>query len=151
MASVRDVRKAIGRGDADAALLLSWNALEPLRLKGDVGGLQTIGRVAVHILERGDGSQRLEAGKLLEVVEEALGAGRSDEPVASFGPAEPGAGPARDTVGEVERAEPMEIDVPELDGPPDEEEAGPRIPPLVWALIIAAFVLFNVLSGLLRE
>jgi len=150
MANAADVRRALSRGDTDEALVLAWNALEPLRLRGDRSGLKAVGETAAFIAEHGDGSQAREAERLLTAVRSMLqpeaaadvvriGAAERDVSVLSEAPDYDDGG-----------ADDVEYDVDH-----DETTAGdddrPRLGKLVWALIVAAFVIFNIVSGLLRE
>ncbi len=128
---LKQARKALGRGDADEALVLLWNALEPVRIAGDRGALRTIEQLATQIARAGDEAQQREAKRLLE----ALGAAvPQDEPVR----------PATAQVeAEVERrgedVEPEEA-APKAPG-------GLRLGPILWLLVLIALVLFNLLSN----
>lgn len=153
MATVRDARRALTRGDIDEALVALWNALEPLRLRGDRAGLKAIGEMAAYVGANGDGSQSREAERLLVQVRDLL----QLEPAPAVIAARAEAGsPRRDQSPPVVVA-PSEpgVDVDEMFEPDDEAaddaRPGPRFGPLVWALIVAAFVIFNIVSGLLRE
>ncbi len=128
---LKQARKALGRGDVDEALVLLWNALEPVRIAGDRRALRTIEQLATEIARAGDEAEQREAKRLLE----ALGASvPQDEPVR----------PATAQVeAEVERGgEDVET-----------EEAAPKAPgglrlgPIVWFLVLLAFLLFNLLSN----
>jgi hypothetical protein len=125
---IKRARAAVRRGDADGALVLLWNELEPARLSGDRRSLRAIGGLAAEIAERGDGGQRAEAQRLLEVLQRAGDEGDAtavlEGEVRAAG-YEPG--------DEVE-AEPVEA-------------PGFRFGTLVWLLIVIAVVVINVLSG----
>lgn len=158
---MRDARRALARGDTDEALVALWNALEPLRLSGDRRGLRAVGEMAAHVATHGDGSQAREAERLLGEVRDLLQLPPAPEQEvavhATVGRdrlppprAEP---PVSSTEtegewwdGELEpEVEPRRVEAEE------DERTGPRFGPLVWALIVAAFVIFNIVSGLLRE
>lgn len=128
---LKQARKALGRGDADEALVLLWNALEPVRIAGDRGALRTIEQLATEIARAGDEAQQREAKRLLE----ALGASvPQDEPVR---PATARADVERgDEEAETEEA------APEAEAP-----RGLRLGPIVWFLVLLAFLLFNLLSN----
>lgn len=64
MATVKEARRAVERGDVDEALVLLWNALEPLRLAGDTAGLQRVAALADEIAVLGDGEHAHEAALL---------------------------------------------------------------------------------------
>jgi hypothetical protein len=53
VATVKEARRAVERGDVDEALVVLWNALEPLRLAGDTAGLQRVAALAVAALDAG--------------------------------------------------------------------------------------------------
>jgi len=149
MGTVRQARRALSRGDVDAALVHMWNAVEPLRLSGDGSGLEDVARMATHVAAHGDGSQAREAERLLEEVR------RTVDPDA-LRPAAVTAASGVSTVGGRPEApaEWDDVDWGDVEPPVEEvepEPSGPRIGPLVWALIVAAFVIFNIVSGLLRE
>ena len=61
MASARDARKALDRGEPAEALVLLWNAVEPARIAGDERALREIGRLAERLRQEGDESERREA------------------------------------------------------------------------------------------
>lgn len=124
---IKQARAAVRRGDADGALVLLWNELEPARLSGDRRSLRAIGGLAAEIAERGDGGQRAEAQRLLEVLERA---GEEGDATAAL-------------EGEVSAAgyEPGEVEAEPVEGP------GFRFGTLVWLLIVIAVVVINVLSG----
>jgi hypothetical protein len=165
MSAVRDARRALARGDRDAALVDLWNALEPLRLRGDAAGLHRAAQLAAEIARTGDGSQAREAERLIEAVRltldpDARSAAEPSAPVV----AEPSPqvtvlddpSPAFEEADELEEADRLEVG--EYDPDADVEgvevedaEQRPRLRGLVWALIVAAFVIFNIVSGLLRE
>ncbi|MBD0329667.1 MAG: hypothetical protein ICV64_06145 [Thermoleophilia bacterium] len=138
MSNVRDAARALGRGDEAEALVLLWNELEPARLAGDRGTLQAIAALAGRIASAGDVAQRREAERLLETVERYA----SDEALA------PASGVAR-VDGDLT---PVESDV-EVDGTVSEERVQggrrPGLGGLLWLLLLAGIVLFNLLGDLL--
>jgi hypothetical protein len=147
MTTPREARRALARGDVDEALVLLWNAIEPLRLRGDEAGLESVAHMAAAIAEGGDGSQAREAGRLLDATHEMLGAADPPDTVligqAASGSVEPVAGERLpDPPGEVGAPPGREV-------PP--EPAGRRVSRLVWALVVGAFIVFNILRGLLSE
>ena len=128
---LKQARKALGRGDADEALVLLWNALEPVRIAGDRGALRTIEQLATQIARAGDEAQQREAKRLLE----ALGVSvPQDEPVR----------PATAQVeAEVERGG-EEVETEEA-APEAEAPGGLRLRTILWLLVLIALVLFNLL------
>jgi hypothetical protein len=156
MATVRDARRALAKGDTDFALVLLWNALEPVRLEGDRGGLEAIGQMAASIAEHGDSSQSREAERLLEevrkvlVFEEAVPAGRFGEAAAV--PEE--IGPPVETIVTVRPPESFEpvgsLEPTDETAPAEPGDRGGRskVTGLVWLIIVAAFILLNVVSRL---
>lgn len=162
MATAREARRALARGDVDLALVLLWNAVEPHRLEGDRAGLEAIERMAASIAERGDPSQAPEAARLVEEVHKVLayesgreaepvvvhagGPARSEEvvvalePVQANGPAEP--------VETFETVETLE-GLPEAERPERSERS--KLTGLIWAILVAIFILLNVVNRLVGE
>jgi hypothetical protein len=145
MATVRDARRALARGHTDEALVALWNAVEPLRLRGDRRGLRAVGQMAEVIAAHGDGSQVREAERLLAAVQETLAPDpRAREPVT----AQAGTFETVDAAyGEIGEMREMDVDV-EVEGA---ERSGQRLGPLLWAAILIAIVIINIVSALLRE
>ncbi len=150
----------MARGNTDQALVELWNALEPLRLSGNVAGLEAVAQTAAVIAETGDGSQAREASRLLQEVSELLASpeGRATD---AFVDVEVAGAPRE--IGPVtpppfEEAYGVDEDAP---GPVPEAGPGPepgdtptgrsRTASLVWALILGAFVIFNIIRGALAE
>ncbi len=151
MTTVRDARRALARGQTDEALVDLWNALEPLRLDDDRAGLKAVGEMAAQIAARGDGSQVREAERLLGQVRALLQRDAVAEPV-TVGGGNPDVVVFSETAG-YDGADESEYEG-EYDAeyePPEEDDVRPKLGRLVWALIVAAFVIFNIVSGLLRE
>ena len=162
MATAREARRALARGDVDLALVLLWNAVEPHRLEGDRAGLEAIGRMAASIAERGDPSQAPEAARLVEEVREVLAyeSGREAEPVAHVSA---GFERAEELVVAVEppastaQVEPVETfeTVETLEGPPGAERPErperSKLTGLIWAILVAIFILLNVVNRLVGE
>ncbi len=156
MTTVRDARRALARGQTDEALVDLWNALEPLRLDDDRGGLKAVGQMAAQIAAQGDSSQVREAERLLvqvrallqhDAAAEAVTVGDAGREVAVLAEAAPYDGAYESTEdGDYEGESEAEYDEP-----PEDDDVRPRLGKLVWALIVAAFVIFNIVSGLLRE
>jgi hypothetical protein len=73
VATVKEARRAVERGDVDEALVLLWNALEPLRLAGDTAGLQRVAALADEIAVLGDGEHAHEAARLHAAVVPLIG------------------------------------------------------------------------------
>ena len=126
----KQARAALRRGDADAALVILWNEVEPARLEGDRRTLRAIGGLATAIAQGGEEGQQAEAQRLLEVLQRAGDVGDATKVLE----------------GEVRAAgydpgEEQEVDV-EAD-----ETPGFRLGGLVWLLILIAIVIINVLSG----
>ncbi|MEX0674236.1 MAG: hypothetical protein WD981_03295 [Gaiellaceae bacterium] len=127
---IKQARAALRRGDADGALVILWNELEPARLKGDRKSLRAIGVLATAIAQGGEGGQQAEAQRLLEVLQRAAEEGDATKVLE----------------GEVQAAgydpgEEQEVDVEAAETP------GFRLGGLVWLLILIAIVIINVLSG----
>jgi hypothetical protein len=127
---IKQARSALRRGDADVALVLLWNELEPARLEGDRGSLRAIAELATAIAQGGEEGQQAEAQQLLEVLQRAAGEGDATKVLE----------------GEVQAAgydpgEEHEVDVEPAETP------GFRLGGLVWLLILIAIVVINVLSG----
>jgi hypothetical protein len=126
----KQARAALRRGDADAALVILWNEVEPARLEGDRRTLRAIGGLATAIVQGGDEAQQAEAQRLIEVLQRAEGEGDATKVFE----------------GEVRAAgydpgEEQEVDVEAAETP------GFRLGGLVWLLILIAIVIINVLSG----
>jgi hypothetical protein len=157
MATVRGARRALARGHTDEALVELWNALEPLRLRGDTAGLQAVAQMAEAVVESGDGSQAGEAQRLLSAVDELLETSAGGDPQAPGQVAVTVSGPS---VGPEELPRDG-VYGPDDFGEPDEDEdrggghaeAEPRgrskTASLIWALVLGAFVLFNIVRGAL--
>jgi hypothetical protein len=127
---IKQARAALRRGDADAALVILWNEVEPARLEGDRGSLRAIGGLATAIAQGGEEGQQAEAQRLLEVLQQAAGEGDATQVLE----------------GEVRAAgyepgEEQEVDVEAAETP------GFRLGGLVWLLILIAIVIINILSG----
>jgi hypothetical protein len=139
-------RRAVRRGAADEALVFLWNALEPARLAGDGSALETIGRLAHTIAEKGDSSQRRDAERLLETLqttvaedEEMPATARLDAELSTVGQTlEEDAAATRPREG--------------MDGEAVDPEGRPRggIPfgTLLWFAILAAVIVMNALRRL---
>jgi hypothetical protein len=126
----KQARSALRRGDADAALVILWNEVEPARLEGDRRTLRAIGGLATAIAQGGDEAQQAEAQRLLEVLQRAADEGDATQVLE----------------GEVRAAgydpgEEQDVDVEAAETP------GFRLGGLVWLLILIAIVIINVLSG----
>jgi hypothetical protein len=133
-----DARKAVARGDADEALVALWNELEPARLAGDRRRLEAVADLAGRIAADGDEAHRREAERLLEAAQ-ALDA--DGELVAATAQLD----------AEVGAAGGGPVEAPGRVGGPADEEEGSRgigLGNLLWALLILAVVLANVLRGL---
>ena len=144
MSSVKDARKALGRGDLDEALVVLWNEFEPARLAGDRRRLRAIEGLATRVAQEGDEGQRRDAERLLEMLARAP----DDEGASVPSIAEVEAEPA--PLGE-EHEHPLEPE--ELEHPLEDEAEGERkgrfsIGPIVWLLILLAFLVLNALNGL---
>lgn len=130
---LKEARKELARGDADAALALLWNALEPARLAGDRRALRTIEGLAGQIARSGGDAHRREAERLVEAVHELaqdpdapVGVARMDADVATGGAVPPGE---------------------EVEGGEQQRSGAHRIASLVWLLVIIGVVIANVLGG----
>ncbi len=159
MHGVRDARRALARGNTDQALVDLWNALEPLRLGGNIAGLQAVAQTAAAIAETGDGSQAREASRLLQEVSELLASSEGREAdafvdVGTFGAPQEvghvGSPPFEGAYGVDEEVAPVPEAGPEQE-PGDVPTGRSRTASLVWALILGAFVIFNIIRGLLAE
>lgn len=126
---IKQARAALRRGDADGALVILWNELEPARLEGDRRSLRAIAGLATAIAQGGEEGQQAEAQRLLEVLERAAGEGDATKVLE----------------GEVQAAG--------YEGGQELEEAeaaqtpGFRLGGLVWLLILIAIIVINVLNG----
>jgi hypothetical protein len=127
---IKQARSALRRGDADVALVLLWNELEPARLEGDRGSLRAIAELATAIAQGGEEGQQAEAQQLLEVLQRAAGEGDATKVLE----------------GEVQAAGYEPGEEPEADVQAA-ETPGFRLGGLVWLLILIAIVIINVLSG----
>ena len=140
-------RNAVRRGAADEALVFLWNALEPARLAGDGSALETIGRLAHEIVEKGDSSQRRDAERLLETLQTTV-ADDDDTPATARLDAE--LSPVGQTLEEDAAAAARPRNG--MDGEAVEPEGRPRggIPfgTLLWFAILAAVIVMNVLRRL---
>ena len=130
---IKQARGALRRGDADGALVVLWNELEPARLEGDRRSLRAIGGLATEIAQRGEEGQQAEAHRLLDVLQRAVGEG--DATAALEGEVRPAGYDPGTEEAEVE----AEVD--------EGETSGFRIGGLVWLLIFIAIVVINFLSG----
>jgi hypothetical protein len=157
MTSVRDARRAVGRGASDEALVLLWNELEPARLSGDRRRLAAIADLAQRIAAAGDEAERREAERLLEQVRAYAAAGeadrvataRLDAEVSAVG-APPSASPGPGPVGPVGPEGPEGVGEGEDGDGADGQRAsgrGSRIGTLLWLAIFAGIVLLNALRG----
>jgi hypothetical protein len=156
MATPREARRAIARGDPDGALVLLWNAIEPLRLRGDRDGLEQVQSLAALVAERGDEAHAHEAERLSREVEEVLGADAASvasAPVAAVaGPVEEAAQIEWDEVaGTLDEAPVAPEASPSAEGDAPEETGGRRLGPLIWAAFIALVIVLNVIGGLRGE
>jgi hypothetical protein len=135
--------------DFDEALVRLWNELEPLRLAGDVSGLDSVERMATRIAREGDEAQRRDAERLLETIERtradavpAPATVRLDADVAAVGEAAEPSFPD-EPAGELETTD-------ELDRPEDEGEPGRRRVgwfQLLWIAVFVIVVIVNFLAG----
>jgi hypothetical protein len=136
---LKEARSALRRGDADAALVALWNALEPARIEGDRRALRTIEQYATQIARAGDEGQQREATRLIEVLHRAVEAGAAESAATSV------------LEGEVTAREAGEVTAREAG---EEEEvtggSGVRLGTILWLLILIAIVVLNVL-GQTRE
>jgi hypothetical protein len=156
MATPREARRELARGDVDGALVLLWNAIEPLRLRGDQDGLEQVLSLAALVAERGDEAQAHEADRLRREVEEVLGAEAARvEAAPAVSVAE-----AADDVAQIEWDEvagtldeaPVAPEAsPSADDDAREETGGRRLGPLIWAAFIALVIVLNVIGGLRGE
>lgn len=136
MNGLKQARSALRRGDADAALVALWNALEPARIAGDRRALRTIESYAAQIVRGGDEGQRREAEGLLEALRGAVAEGAADSAATSM------------LEGEV-RAGGFEGGPPPQAGEEQEAAAGGtgiRLGTILWLLILIAIVVVNVLG-----
>ena len=139
--SLRQARKALQQGHADAAVVLLWNEIEPARLRGDRRALATIEQLAAAIARAGDESERHEAEKLLESLR-----GRAHVEAAA-----PAATPVEGERATLDAA-PAAPDTEATAAPQPEAEleAEPArrvsVGTIVWLLLVAAVVIANVLG-----
>jgi hypothetical protein len=127
---IKQARAALRRGDADSALVILWNEVEPARLEGDRGSLSAIGGLATAIAQGGDEAKQAEAQRLLEVLERAAGEGDATKVLEGEVRAA-GYDPGEEQDADVEAA----------------ETPGFKLGGLVWLLILVAIVIINILSG----
>jgi hypothetical protein len=153
MATVRDARRALDRGEVDEALLVLWNLIEPLRLEGDRAGLHRVTDLADEIATVADGAYASEAERLVA----AVGRATSDEPAVTtvIGQRVPDTLEQWATVllgGDAGRADDLGGDVrADGDEAPGEESRGRRLGPIVWAVLLGLFVLLQVLGNLFGD
>jgi hypothetical protein len=133
---VRDARRALGRGDADEALVLLWNALEPARLAGDAGALHQIGQLAYQIQAGGSESQSREAERLLELLSAEVESGEVRAATEQVD--------AQVVVGG-DMMHPGEIETEPGGG------GGSRLGGLVWLIILVGIILFNLLGDMIGD
>lgn len=131
---LKEARAALRRGDADAALVALWNAVEPARLAGDRRALRAIEQYAAEIVRAGDEGQQREAARLLEMLRGAVEEGAGEFAATSV------------MEGEVTAREVGEQDEAEPGG----GGTGVRLGTILWLLILIAIVVLNVL-GQTRE
>ncbi len=159
MASLRDARRSLDRGDVDEAMVVLWNALEPLRLAGDRDGLEEAVRLAARAAAV-DESYASEAERMGSAVG-ALTAGPADTAVVVpqrertlAETLEQWAETVVTATGAGEPGVPEPVDgAPPLDADPGDEEAGRgrRLGPLVWALLVGLFLILNVLGNVFGD
>lgn len=153
MATVRDARRALDRGDVDQALVVLWNLLEPLRLEGDDNGLNRVAEMADEIATLAGGSYATEAQRL----QAATGRITTAEPAVTTAVERrvPDSLEQWATVllgGEAARPGDLEGDVARGgDGAPAEQSRGRRLGPIVWAVLVALFVLLQVLGNVFGD
>ncbi|MGL6279644.1 MAG: hypothetical protein ACRC50_08845 [Gaiella sp.] len=159
MASLRDARRSLDRDDVDEAMVVLWNALEPLRLAGDQDGLEEAARLAARAAAA-DPAYASEAERV-RIAVGALTAGPADAAVVV---------PQRERTlvetlekwaetvvtatgaGEPGMPEPVSGAPPSDAGSADDEAGrGRRLGPLVWALLAGLFLLLNVLGNLFGD
>lgn len=158
MASLRDARRSLERGDVDEAMVVLWNALEPLRLAGDQEGLEEAARLAARAAAA-DEAYASEAERMRTAVG-ALAADPADAGVVvpqrerSFAETlEHWAETVVTTTaaGEPGMPEPVPGPVPDAEPADDEEGRGKRLGPLVWALLVGLFLILNVLGNVFGD
>jgi hypothetical protein len=159
MASLRDARRSLERGDVDEAMVVLWNVLEPLRLAGDEDGLDEAVQLAARAAAA-DAAYASEAERMRAAVG-ALTAGPADavevgsQRERSFAET---LGHWAETVatatgaGEPGLPEPVPGSPP-ADGESTDDEAGRgrSLGPLVWALLVGLFLLLNVLGNVFGD
>lgn len=153
MATVRDARRALDRGDVDEALVVLWNLLEPLRLEGDHNGLNRVADMADEIGTLADGSYATEAQRL----QAAIGRNATAEPAVTTA-TERRVPDSLESWANVllggEAAPPDDLGgdvVGGGDATPEEESRGRRLGPIVWAILVALFVLLQVLGNVFGD
>jgi hypothetical protein len=134
---LKQARKALGRGAADEALVLLWNALESARLAGDRRELGIIERLALHVASEGDESQQREAERLLEAVRGSAAENGALRPATAESP------------GEVLRGGEEFEPAPQEEGQ-SQPRRGLPVGTIIWLLVVLAVVILNVL-GQARE
>jgi len=130
---LKQARKALGRGAADEALVLLWNALESARLAGDRRELGIIERLALHVASEGDESQQREAERLLEAVRGSVAEDEAIRPATAELPGQVLTG------GE-------EFEPARQEGGPSQPGRGLPVGTIIWLLIVLAVVIINVLG-----
>jgi hypothetical protein len=141
-------RRAVRRGAADEALVFLWNALEPARLAGDGSALETIGRLAHTIAEKGDSSQRRDAERLLETLQTAVA---EDEEMPATARLDADLSPVAETLEEdgvraaVRAREGMDGEAVDPEGRP---RGGIPFGTILWFAILAAVIVMNALRRL---
>jgi hypothetical protein len=158
MATLRDARRSLDRGDVDEAMVVLWNALEPLRLAGDQDGLEEAARLAARAAAA-DEAYASEAERMRTAVG-VLAADPADTDVVvpqrerSFAETlEQWAETVVTATAAGEPGLPEPVGAPTLDAEPadDEEGRGRRLGPLVWALLVGLFLVLNVLGNVFGD
>jgi hypothetical protein len=150
MATVRDARRALDRGDVDEAMVMLWNALEPLRLDGDGAGLERVGQLASEIASGAESSYAVEAERLLAAVRALTAEGATPSATVEHGLPETLERWIDEAVRSGERVG-GDDRPPTLEEVDDAEEGGRRLGPLVWALLAGLFLLLNVLGNVFGD
>jgi hypothetical protein len=125
-------------------LVALWQELQAAQVAGDVRRLEGLRRLAEARAQRPDASGEW---RLL-----AREAGRHTGDLREEVEAAPTVGVGDAAAARVERAEPVDVSLPDAAREPAEEgaperERGFRLGPLIWIVIIAAWVLLQVLGG----
>jgi hypothetical protein len=147
VSSVREARRAVRRGDPDAALVLLWNELEPARLSGDRRRLAAVADLAGRIAAGGGEADRREAERLVEQVQEYVAASDADVAATARIDADVVAGGMAELPREAEQRRPVPAPAPEPQDEPDGSARGNRIGTLIWLVVFGAIVLLNALRG----